>query len=64
MVTKQSGLIKEFLNFTYQELEALQSGLEKKASMSSKDAEFIGLQVGLDVSFLAVFPQLIICVRK
>ena len=32
-------------NYTYQELEALQSGLQKKASLSSSDAEFIGLQV-------------------
>jgi len=30
---------------SYQELETLQSGLKKKASLSSSDAEFIGLQV-------------------
>lgn len=32
--------------FNLQELEALQTGLEKKASLSSNDAKFIGLQVG------------------
>lgn len=44
-------VIHVFLNFTHQELEALQSGLEKKAQRASKDAEFIGLQVGLEASF-------------
>lgn len=58
-----------FSNFSHQELEALQSGLEKKAYKASNDAEFIGLQVGQDalhssVFFLQLLSKLKIWERK